>query len=203
MSNTLPPTGPICQRGRQVPNLYVLGTEKAASSELGVVLIQSGVDTPLHKNKPHGKVVFSHTGIPNKEFHFFDGWGSVRADMKYSLQSLKARWHRFMPKCSNSAMKPLADMTPINLALTPVQLGSMKLDARPYEQILTHHTMELPSRLRQLYGAQYTTVRFLITLREPVARMQSAWWMQHDGSRTWRWPNRNQSFRAEIREAML
>jgi len=158
----------ICLRGKQVPDLYVMGTQKSATSSLAYDLMGVGIQSAAGKK---------HNGRPKKELHWFDHhlhWDAVKS---HSLENERGRWLQFMPNCSQSFWRQqnprrvLADFTPDYMPLVPPP-ASMHL---PNLTISSEH-VNLPKMLRLFYGDAAKKVTLVVMLREPLSRMQSAWY---------------------------
>eukprot|EP00971_Amphidinium_carterae_P178012 3530332-Amphidinium_carterae.1 len=147
----------VCQKGKLIPNVYILGAMKAGTTMMAYLLDESGCH---HMSRPWKKDA--------KEWHFFDEHETSMRHMRNSMK--RAYWLRALPKCGKNAGKAsvrLGDWTPLNLAMT--QHGKYKL-RRP----LT--TVDLPPLLHFFYGVSAAHVRFIVMTREPVSRMHSELW---------------------------
>eukprot|EP00403_Amphidinium_massartii_P004983 CAMPEP_0178373656 /NCGR_PEP_ID=MMETSP0689_2-20121128/1972_1 /TAXON_ID=160604 /ORGANISM="Amphidinium massartii, Strain CS-259" /LENGTH=347 /DNA_ID=CAMNT_0019993599 /DNA_START=193 /DNA_END=1233 /DNA_ORIENTATION=+ len=168
----------FCMEGRLVPEVYLLGASKSASTSLATEMHAQGIGNPHNIN-------YTSPGWPDKEFAFFDSylnWTNSTLD----FGRMKQAWLDCMPGCpaSSTSRSIIADFTPMNLAYTA--LGP---NLRPSSRVNIGGMMDffsLPSALRHFYGsAMGRQITFIALLREPLARMQSAWYqskaVQHPG----------------------
>jgi len=173
----------MCVDGRLVPQLYLLGAPKSSTTTLATELMHAGVQSVHDENSV-------------KEFHFFDGRMNWRYTSPEELEDEKQEWLRTMPKCPASVedggrREVLADFTPDYLRMVempeqddlvgtfppwpwsdeeqPVLLGR-----KPEGAI---QDVNLPPLLQTFYGNDNARrISFVALLREPLARMQSAWY---------------------------
>lgn len=82
-------------------------------------------------------------------------------------------------------LRPLADFTPSNLRSVPLPAGTKPTGSHWGLWFLSHgeqdqhdsgHAMNLPARLRGMYGDAWRSLFFVIMLRQPLDRMQSTWY---------------------------
>mmetsp|Transcript_27547 Transcript_27547/g.50453 ORF Transcript_27547/g.50453 Transcript_27547/m.50453 type:complete len:429 (+) Transcript_27547:107-1393(+) len=193
----------ICWRHKVLPNVFVLGAQKAGTSFMADVLRASGVVNVQDYAPKINRY--------KKEWHFFDKAMWLRRKGQWNFQSVAKAWYGSFPDCGTkvwrshrtersvslqSASLRLADFTPVNLCLTnpghwygsriPVAIQSTRFNAT---------AIDLPLTLSHLYGAASGQVRFIVQLREPLARMQSAWYMHGRQGKGRRFPK----FRQELR----
>jgi len=167
----------MCYQGRQLPQLYLLGAAKASTTTLAHELMHAGV-----------KCVHDH--FSTKEFHFFDGIMNWNYKTNEDFEAQKTAWLQWMPFCPNAAgegkRRLLADFTPDYLrmvTLPPVanRFGTFppwgdapKLGTKNGPDVEAVH---LPGVLHKFYGEGASRrLSFVVLLREPLARMQSAWY---------------------------
>jgi len=157
----------LCIQGRQVPDFYMLGVQKSATTSMAYDLKSAGIRAvPV-------------TASNAKEWHFFDYALFNRQD-EVPKQSLPPMFMEDMGQCNGSdaptALRSVvADFTPDYLRLVP----RPKDDYGPGPMTEDRWDMDIsmPWRLRYIYGDQNAAkVQFAIILREPLSQMQSAWY---------------------------
>jgi len=110
-------------------------------------------------------------------------------------------------------LRPLADFTPSNLRSVPLPSGTKPtgshwglwfLKRGEQSQYASGHEMDLPARLRSMYGDTWRSLFFIIMLRHPLDRMQSTWY--HASQPYSRWVQcrdcKAQSFREALSATM-
>jgi len=152
----------LCAEGRLLPELYVLGAKKSATTSLAHDLVGAGVRCMRARYN-------------DKEFHFFDGRMNLTAQTQIDLKAQRRAWMEQLPACpaeyGGSQRRLLADFTPNNLPLVPLP-GKVALFAKP-------STGDLPTVLRSFYGEDAARrLSLVVLIREPLARMQSGWYHQ-------------------------
>lgn len=156
----------ICLRGKQVPDFYVLGVQKCATSSLANNLMEAGM-----KNV--------HGDLNPKEFHWFDHRMDYSLAMPEGYETNKAGWLSWMPDCpADGKRSVLADFTPDYLRIVP----------RPLEDFATRNSLREwmsvqekdimgPQKMYNLYGEERAKkLHFAVMFREPLSQMQSAWY---------------------------
>jgi len=117
-----------------------------------------------------------------KEFHFFDSqmqwghWGNGGLDREM------VHWRASLPECSDGdARRVAADLTPSYLRMVPLPDGITPNGGMPpmnYDE--SGHpeagTINLPQIIDHFYDKLAGRLTFLVMLREPLARMQSAYY---------------------------
>lgn len=184
----------LCDSGRLLPQLYILGAAKAATTSLAADLQGAGVDTvgldcrisQVDMCGADGNLVDSN----KKEFHFFDfsmNWERWSPDQfDEMVEDVRPKWLRTLPACPTDKQKVVADYTPESLRLVPLPDGSHPVGNfvgkgfLPW-QLSRNYTastkVHLPRVLHSLYPAQQAPrVTFVVMLREPASRMQSHWY---------------------------
>jgi hypothetical protein len=157
----------ICYDGKQVPDFYVLGVQKCATTTLSDNLIGAGM-SHVHGDKNP------------KEFHWFDHRMDFLAHGIDGFHTNKAKWLEWMPPCPKadstgmSKRSVLADFTPDYLRVVPRPSHDFKLKG----DWLKAQSMDAiaPRYLHQLYGIKSPKVTFAIMIREPLSQLQSAWY---------------------------
>lgn len=176
------PTTNVCKRGRLLPEFYLLGAQKSATSSLALDLIRLGV-------KPYN---VTHSG--DKEVHFFDGWGRPM-NTEEGFTGLEASWLDTLPPCDvRSRRQVIADYTPSNLRTVILPAGTNPTGSHwgmwyqtkneKERMAVGPSAMNLPQTISRLYAEQAKRITFVVMLREPLARMQSAWY--HSAKMNWR-----------------
>jgi len=174
-------SGSMCVDGRLVPQLYLLGAPKSSTTTLATELMHAGVQSVHDENSV-------------KEFHFFDGHMNWRYATPEELEDEKQEWLFTMPKCPPTdgvQREVLADFTPDYLRMVPLPeqddlVGTFPpwpwsdeeqpvlLGRKPKGAI---QDVNLPPLLQTFYGNFLARrISFVALLREPLARMQSAWY---------------------------
>jgi len=157
-----------CLQGKLLPSLYILGAQKAATSSLFDDLASLGV---WNVNS-------------QKEFHFFDNWQEKAGN--YSTLAM-SEWRNRMPQCNaeSTEQRVLMDATPCNIRMVPLPHGTRPTGSHWGRYFLTHKgslqntvgtEMDLPRLLQQLYSEHQEKMVFVVMLRSPLSRMQSAWY---------------------------
>lgn len=149
----------ICMDGHALPQLYLLGPQKAGTTTMASDLFSAGVSGPVR-----GKHCDDEKNMGCKELHAFDtycdynstqGWPTNGSSCKFLSKVQKKEWAQKFESCdadyANGAL--LADMTPVNLRLPG-----------------------LAPVMADLYGENRSSLKFIILLRNPVERMQSGYY---------------------------
>lgn len=141
----------LCVDQHLVPELYVLGVPKGATTSLWMDTDRAGIKMPVH-------------GLfMDKEFRFFLG-----QNLSEDIATMKPKWLANMPACSTQSREVVADFNPHNLA-------SLSHAYNPGDRKMGPG---LPAVLKGLYGdGNAQRLRFMVMLREPLSRMQSHWHM--------------------------
>lgn len=150
--------GSLCIQGKLVPRLYVLGAQKCATTSLSFDLVEAGIHSAAGNNK---------------EWHMLQKGPD------------RSTWLAQLPDCPNNA-SVLADFSPSNLVQTnlPDDVHVSRgwpwggLDGVDHSRDLMNFPHEnVPEMIRSFYGDDgIQDLVFVIMLREPLARMQSAWY---------------------------
>jgi hypothetical protein len=172
----------FCEQGRLLPSLYLLGAQKAATSSLSTDLMAAGVRPALQASPPNISCKFEgeFQSFWQKEFRFFD-LHDVNAS---ALRALRDEWMSNLPNCTpGSVQQVVADFSPSNLRKTPLPQGTMPAGFQYSQFVDALHNISLPNFLSQLYGQTLgSKLVFVVLLREPVARMQSAFYHAQERS---------------------
>lgn len=148
----------LCFEGRLVPRLYLLGAQKSGTTSLSYDLMMAGIKSAGEHSKEWGLLVDA----------------ASRSD-----------WLDALPECPKSGSALLADYTPNNLkqASLPNSLhlyhgwpaGGDGGSGRKLQEITDW--VRAPQRLQDFYHSTYKSkLLFVVILREPLSRMQSAWY---------------------------
>lgn len=167
------PTANICADGKLLPELYLLGAQKSATRAYAEDMAHLGI---------------SNAGVW-KEFHFWDKeWNSSNPTSEDDFKLQRSAWLDLLPDCTNGTRAVLADYTPSNLRLVPLPKGTKPTgshwglwflghNATDDVESATHDALNLPFALQTIYGeALSARLTLVVLLREPLARMQSAWY---------------------------
>jgi hypothetical protein len=158
----------MCDSSKQLPDIYVLGVQKCATSSFANDLMAAGV-----KNV--------HGDLNPKEFHWFDHRMDYSLVGEDAVMKNKQSWLEWMPSCPSNGSQAmprrevLADFTPDYLRVVPlpqdlVPVGDGWLDS-------SKAGANMPKAIVSLYGAdQAKRLSFVVLLRDPISQMQSAWY---------------------------
>jgi len=144
---------PICMGRRAVPQLYLLGAQKAGTTTMAADFIAAGIKSAI------GEVKELHTfddycGFHKDRYRNESEWvGDVKAGFCTRLIKDKLEWMQNFNRNCNETTAALIDMTPLNLRLP-----------------------HLPSTLRTWYGEDHTRIGFIVALREPLRRLHSGFY---------------------------
>jgi len=174
--------GNLCIEGKQVPELYLLGEPKAASTSVAqafedvgaVAAVQSDyAERPWwHQLPPNRRLSPRGHLVADKERHFFDDWLEL---YKPTDPRLLPDFLSQLPACGE-AREVLADFTaylsmtppPPGALFTGYNYGHLSGTDLPYTDV--------PWMLRKIYGGSSPRLAFVEILREPLPRMQSQWY---------------------------
>eukprot|EP00448_Togula_jolla_P007534 CAMPEP_0170606210 /NCGR_PEP_ID=MMETSP0224-20130122/20386_1 /TAXON_ID=285029 /ORGANISM="Togula jolla, Strain CCCM 725" /LENGTH=377 /DNA_ID=CAMNT_0010931267 /DNA_START=120 /DNA_END=1253 /DNA_ORIENTATION=- len=146
--------------GKLLPELYLVGEPKSATTSLALDLMSVGIGTlgiDFRTKHPH-----RHRHC-SKELHFFD----VALNQANQAADEKQRWLKLLPNCS-SRRQVLADFTPNYLASVP---APENFQLRPKMR----RAVNVPETLHDWYGEQGRNITFLTLLRNPLGRLHSVW----------------------------
>jgi len=148
----------MCVKGKLVPELYVLGAPKCATTSFAFEFSGAGAEC----------------AAGTKEYQFWNpktlhSFADSPADTTHT-------WLKPLPDCDYSSRRVVADYTPEYLALTA------RPGAEVHEDAVHQHGSGLPSVLANIYGEHGRRVNFVVMVREPLARMQSWWYYCGKGS---------------------
>lgn len=178
----------FCAGGQRLPSLYVLGAQKSATTSVAQDLIAAGVQAALQRGPPAEDLTggcwdqegHRSPGSPQgncwaKEFHFWDQHAFSRMDDAEIL----TEWRQSLPNCTDY-WRPVGDFTPNNLRLTPLPSTTSPTGfhySSWYSEYAPSASASLPKTLSSLYGSfAGSRLLFVVFLREPIARMQSAFY---------------------------
>jgi len=174
----------ICVEDKVLPQLFLLGAQKCATTSLALDLMQAGV------------TVYNVSTGGDKEAHFFDKWPKL-AQSDNNISKQREEWLLQMPTCSKSPGSIIADFTPSNLRSVPLPAGTRPTGSH-WGLWFLHHSdtellasdgreMDLPRTLRHFYNHKVSRkLVFVVMLREPLSRMQSAWYHAAQPYSHWR-----------------
>lgn len=136
----------LCIGGRLAPELYVIGAQKAGTTSLAEELAASPFISTFTK------LEFTNFYWP----HYVSGFTfRTRKEphfFDWYFDDGRDAWLRSMDTCRSDVRMVAADMTPM------------------------FQVKEVPARIAQWYGAQSNSLKFVVLLREPMSRMQSAFY---------------------------
>ncbi len=179
--------GPACSEGKLLPNIFVLGTQKAGTCTIGHALRKAGITSSSQMILGGGETRKESQIVA---LHFSDFAKEDLTDIKIQKR-FATKWFGFFPSCSEENIlrvtkqgsgPRIAEMSPIHLSLTKPHFGDdlaplyvNREGLRPGLDLLG---FDLPPVLRYVYGPAHLAVRFCVTLREPLSRMQSDLYME-------------------------
>lgn len=204
----------VCQDGKQLPDLYVLGVQKCGTSSLARALAGAGVQ-------------IAHSPDNAKELHFFNmpikvdfsldweadngrPWKEYKEEAKLlpmikwegsSLEENRKMWHEYyMPTCPQGQRTVLADFTPDYVRIVPKgeDVGRLYDFWRPVDLM----NVSLPKFMKSMYGEASKKVTFAIMIREPLAQLQSAWYMSLRSNFIYCRSCKGESFNATLEQHM-
>jgi len=179
-------TGSLCVEGKLVPRLYVVGAQKAVTTTMFADLKQLGaINMHLHEED-----------VEEKEFHFFDNWVGLAQHVQANKVE-RLQWLSLMPPCPEAGTAPqlLFDATPCDMRMVRLPDGTRPTGSHWGRWFLTHDEdtrkyamgdeMDLPKKLTKFYGDESSKLVFAAMLREPLSRMQSAWYHSSQAYANW------------------
>lgn len=145
----------VCLLGAAVPELYLLGQQKAGTTTFAADAFRLGFKSAINNTKE------LHTFDAHCNFHTEQKrprheWMSNGAPIeqcKKMSDSEKETWAKRFEPCGSSPSTALVDMTPLNFRIPG-----------------------LPAVMSDLYGEKQLQLRFAVLLREPLSRFQSGWY---------------------------
>eukprot|EP00928_Gymnodinium_smaydae_P068073 TRINITY_DN5112_c0_g1_i2.p1 TRINITY_DN5112_c0_g1~~TRINITY_DN5112_c0_g1_i2.p1 ORF type:complete len:860 (-),score=45.75 TRINITY_DN5112_c0_g1_i2:9-2507(-) len=176
----------LCIGAWQIPDFYVLGVQKCATTSFSKDLINVGVKHVHGDKNP-------------KEFHFFNH----RLNYSWNESFSKQRLLKWMPACppeeeivdaadsmstrfrsifhsrlrTRTQRVALADFTPDYLRIVPLPRPTEFVPVGEGWMDVNRDGLSMPIKLRELYGNKASKkLRFAILIREPLKQMQSAWY---------------------------
>jgi len=158
----------LCADGKLLPELYLLSAPKSSTTSIALQLIYAGVWR-------------AHDELNDKEFHFFDGMMDWNIGTNASMKKQRKEWLKWFPPCprsigtGDSPRRLLADFTPETMRLVPFPSEARRFGIYPPWHADYGSQAFLPV-LSYFYGDLIGRVKFLVLLREPLSRMQSAWY---------------------------
>lgn len=144
---------PICMGEKAVPQLYLLGAQKAGTTTMAADLIAAGIKSAT------GDIKELHTfddicGFHRDHYRNESEWnGEVSAGVCPRETRARREWLQTFHRSCAETVAALIDMTPLNLRLP-----------------------HLPATLRTWYGEDKARLGFIIALREPLKRLHSGFY---------------------------
>lgn len=136
----------MCLNGKLVPQLYVLGAPKCATTSFAFEFAGAGAEC----------------AAGTKEYHFWTPDTVKRFEKNH--ESTTKDWLKPLPDCDHKTRRVVADFTPEYLSLTPRNMTHH-----------TAEGFSLPGALKGIYGSKAKQLQFVVMVREPLSRMHS-WW---------------------------
>jgi len=153
------PSANFCRDGKLLPQFYLLGAPKCATTSFSMELGRFGHVREAPK-------LWSP-----KEWHFWERW-VTDAD----AEKATSKWMERLGDCPKEDRLVLGDYSINNLAAVPLPKG-MTLTACSCEQNEVGQGGDVPRLLKAAYGKKDSkNVTLMMMLREPMARMQSSWY---------------------------
>mmetsp|Transcript_57972 Transcript_57972/g.135554 ORF Transcript_57972/g.135554 Transcript_57972/m.135554 type:complete len:437 (+) Transcript_57972:83-1393(+) len=217
------PNGTLCDaQQRLLPELYLIGAQKAGSTQFAEDLHKAGFSSCGDFCK---EAHFHPWGSWAKEWHFFKFHKKLAFD---PLLSLHAKWHKTFPSCAHgNAPRELAHSRlaqsklrrPVLSVFSPF-LGTVS----PNHSLVTREVgldltgsidrgcrkggscrVGIPLILSRFYGSLRNRVTLIVLLRETLSRMQSAWyycWAKGEKRCHWGGVDSRVSFKEDVVSAM-
>jgi len=158
-----PTRGPLCKKGKLLPELYIIGGKNTGTTSLYTDLaLHSGLDAA-----PNDRT---------KEWNFWRTWESDHQSSSLSAVAVrqeKEEWFSALPKCP-AQRKIIGDFSVTNLFLTP--MGADMFHSRDYGFGGMAEDWNVPLHLKDIYGDLSSNITIVVILREPLARLQSEWY---------------------------
>jgi hypothetical protein len=156
----------LCVNGVLLPRLYLLGAQRAGSTGFALKL---------------SKAAGVRSAWKAKEFHFFDRLQEactrdlVDPTRLYSgtCTPNTTEWRAALKKGAKAGFKKAGKKKP---KFCKAEAGAPRTVLADYTPINLKY-VDLPEVLKQLYGSLLDELVFLVLVREPVARAQSAYWI--------------------------
>lgn len=177
------------QEGRLLPQVYLLGAAKSATTSLAANLMGAGVETPGPDCRGFCYPYEPQVVNTAKEMHFFDynmSWASP------DEAEVRKNWLGLLPECTRGFMavtkhqkrRLIGDFTPEHLRMVPLPEGAIYSENSMVHSLYgaepggaARNMLYMPSLLYNLYGPSAAKrVTFVVMLREPLARMQSLYY---------------------------
>lgn len=159
---------PLCIDGKLVPELYVLGTQKAATTSLAYDLVRAGVKELQ---------LLEAVALDNSTFASNT---SLISTSEEANETMQARWLRNLPQCptttSSSRKTVLADMTPRNLRLVPLPSDVRRSDHDFVPAAYSAAGADAARMLSELHGPTAQNLTLVVLLRDPLERLLSTWY---------------------------
>jgi len=167
----------VCDQGKLLPELYLIGAQKAGTSTFSSDLESLGV----------------LSAGAWKEYHYFDKFGGISMT-EHSPEAVADQHQDWLSKlklCPTNwsgtgvNRRVVADYTPSNLRSVPLPAGTTPTGthwglwflSNSAADVDDENQMNVPRTLAEFYPGQLRKqVTFVVMLREGLARMQSAWY---------------------------
>jgi len=147
--------GNLCRDGRQIPDFYVLGGKNTATSSLAHDLSQRGV--------------FAAPQNKTKEWMFFRSQGQT------PVPKQERKWLHSLPPCPAERVV-MADFSVVNLFAVPLPEDLNLTSEVAYANDTSALNWNAAARIRRFSGEAAKDLKFLLMLREPLARVQSEYY---------------------------
>lgn len=159
-----------CIEGKLAPLLYVPGVAKAGTSSTFYLFNQSGISV-------------SCPSLAHKECQIFTASPkSVEYHAQTSFENKKKVWLGVLEDCPAAGVKKVVgDYTAVYLNAVPPPAGltlkGIVWGPLSEEAVQLGQEINVPRDMSIMHGDRAKDLTLVVTLREPLARMQSAWYM--------------------------
>mmetsp|Transcript_47600 Transcript_47600/g.87478 ORF Transcript_47600/g.87478 Transcript_47600/m.87478 type:complete len:428 (+) Transcript_47600:99-1382(+) len=178
--------GILCRNGKWLPELYLLGSVKSATTDLAWALVQNGIPSSVMVGSIPDNDFWNHNissyDVPflaDKESYFVLQYVQDH-NLTWNATDAMALWESYMPDCPatsgySSERKLFADFTVMNLPMSAYGETSSQGGIQAWGFDAT--SVQMPLTLERWYGQQLKSrPTFIIMMREPLSQMQSLWY---------------------------
>lgn len=189
----------LCIEGRLLPEVFLLGAAKSATTSMAANLMGAGVEV----SGPDCRgwcVPYEKHFAKSKELHYFDYKMSWQLSTLDDYDDVRHEWIGMYPECDQPSSRGarflsrffprrfpqrkrlMADFTPEYLRMVPLPDGAIYDESSMVQQLSPDASPEakarlnLPSVLKHFYGQAAPKLRFVVMLRQPLERMQSLYY---------------------------
>eukprot|EP00438_Fugacium_kawagutii_P006005 Skav200017 [mRNA] locus=scaffold2535:37130:38212:+ [translate_table: standard] len=168
-----------CVEGNLLPNIYVLGAQKSATSTLSWALMNGAgvtLSTKVLKSWKGGAIWGKESLIVARSLSHYAQENMTEPAVQ---KRFAGEWRSLFSSCEDFPNSSnVGEFTAENLAFTdPAFAKDWPTLSVAREELFERETpllgFDLPPVLRYSYGDHFARVRFFVLLREPVSRVQS------------------------------